>query len=540
MFYSLKNLIRRFSLVQKFSISVCLLILFIMAIINLYIVANQRGVLKAELERSHIIVGKNLSKEAIEPLLIKDPLRLDEIVRRISDIPGFLYSGIYDTDRKIVAHTDRRLLGQTISPDIRDYADFVFSTGKDYIRDTGDKGIKEVYLPIMSGRDILAVFIVGFSKEDIDIFVENSLEGLKRNILLISGIVMIIGILGSFVLARKLTKPMKKLKSQMELVQQGSLDAEIPNKYLVKCVDILNCTKKECPSFGKVRCWTIHDTICFDTIQRTPQEKIYLCRKCEVYKRSCGDEIGELIEGFNHMINSLKEGMKKLEETNKEKIRLERLSVLGEMSLTVAHEIKNPLNSIRSAVSYLKENVRGEVLNEFLSIIEDETKRLNEIVSSFLRFARPIPINLQLADINRLIKDTVDLVRHEATENNIEILVSLDEAIPNFKFDPQQLKQAILNIIVNALDATKVGDTIKITTNRVDSGIRITISDTGVGISKEIISNIFKPFFTTKIRGTGLGLSCVERIIHEHKGNIIVKSDEGIGTEFIITLPLTK
>lgn len=540
MFYSLRNLIRRFSLVQKFSISVCLLILFIMAIINLYIIAHQRGVLKAELERGHIIVGKNLSKEAVEPLLIKDPLRLDEIVRRISDIPGFLYSGIYDIDRKIVAHTDRRLLGQTISPDIQDYADFVLSSGKDYIRDISDKGIKEIYIPIMTGRDVIAVFIAGFSKENIDIFVENSLEGLKSNILLMSGIVMIIGILGSFFLARKLTTPMKNLKKKMELVQQGNLDAEIPNKYLVKCVDIFNCTKKECPSYGKVRCWTIHNTICVDTVQKTSQEKIYQCRNCEVYKISCGDEIGELIEGFNHMINSLKEGMRKLEETNKEKMRLERLSVLGEMSMTVAHEIKNPLNSIRGAVSYLKENVRGEVLNEFLSIIEDETKRLNEIVSSFLRFSRPIPINLQLADINKLVKDTIDLVRHEATENNIEILVSLDEAIPNFKFDPQQLKQAILNLIVNALDATKEGDTIKITTNRVDLEIKITISDTGVGISREIISNIFKPFFTTKIRGTGLGLPCVERIIHDHKGNIIVKSDEGVGTEFIITLPLIK
>jgi sensor histidine kinase regulating citrate/malate metabolism len=533
----LKRFIRRLSLVQKFSISVFLLIMILMIAITFLILAHQRSILRSEMEKSHLVVVKNLSKEALEPLLIKDPLRLDEIVKRTHNVPGCLYAVINDINGRVVAHTDRKKLGSITPLDISNYTDLVTSSGKNTAGQINDN-IKKITIPVKTGDEILGIITVGFSKRDVESAIEENLKPLKKNIFLISGIVMLLGIWGSFGLARVLTTPMKKLKSKMELVQQGNLNVEVPNEYLVNCWEILNCEKKDCPAYGEKRCWTISNTLCEDVMQKSPFEKMCNCKECTVYKLSCGDEIGELVEGFNQMINALKDGIRRLEETNKEKMRLERLSALGEMSMTVAHEIKNPLNAIKGAVCYLKENFRGEILNEFLSIIESETKRLNEIVTSFLRFSRPVPLNLRLSNINSIIEETVELIRQEATENNVEVITVLSIDIPLFRFDPEQLKQAILNLIVNALDATKEGDTIKISTDKFDTKVRITISDTGIGIDEELISDIFKPFFTTKTRGSGLGLACVDRIVKDHKGDVIVKSKKGIGTEITILLPI--
>lgn len=534
---NIKDLFRRLSLVQKFSLSVFILILTIMLAVNFLVVTQQKSTLKGEMEKNHFIIVRNLSKEAIEPLLIKDPLKLDEIVRRTSNVPGSLYATIYDLNKKVVAHTNRKMLGHDMPEELKSYEDLVIHRGKDYIRDITED-VKEIIVPVKTRYDVLGMVVVGFSKKDMEYAIEENLKKLKKNILIVSGIVMLLGFWGSFGLAKILTTPMKKLRDKMELVQQGNLDVEVPNEYLTNCWEVLECGEIRCPAYGKKRCWTISNTLCHGGFQGSPFEKMCECKDCIVYRQSCGDEIGELIEGFNQMIITLREGIKKLEETNREKMRLEKLSALGEMSMTVAHEIKNPLNSIRGAVCYLKENFRGEVLNEFLSIIDEETKRLNEIVTSFLRFARPVPLNLKTSNINSLIKETVDLIRQEATENNVEVIMSLDERIPSFKFDPQQLKQALLNLIVNSLDATKQGDTIKITTEMSDSKVVISISDSGIGIDKELIHDIFKPFFTTKTRGSGLGLACVERIIKDHNGEINVKSEKGLGTEFVIMIPL--
>ncbi|MCI0468674.1 MAG: ATP-binding protein, partial [Nitrospirae bacterium] len=417
------------------------------------------------------------------------------------------------------------------------YMHIVINRGEEYISDIPKDDIREINIPVKAGYEVVGMAFVGFSKESAEGVIEHNLMGLKKHIFLISGIVMLIGIWGSFGLAKLLTTPMKKLKEKMKLAQTGNLDVEVPNDYLMDCRDALNCDVKECPAYGQKRCWTISGTMCYGELQGDVFEKICECKNCIVYKESCGDEIGELIEVFNQMIKKLKESISELEEAGKENIRLEKLSALGEMSMTVAHEIKNPLNAIRGAASYLKDNFKGEVLREFLSIIEEETIRLNEIVTSFLKFSKPLPLHLEVSDMNKVIIETAELVRQEATENNVEVIMNLDERTPLFRFDAQQFKQALLNIIVNSLDATKAGDTIRIGTDVFDSRVRVKIKDTGAGISEETASEIFKPFFSTKTRGSGLGLACVERIVKDHKGDISVRSEIGKGTEFIITLP---
>ena len=536
----MKAIFRGLSLAHKISAAVIFLIFIIMLVVNVLIVNRQKSLLKEELSKNHFVVAGTLAKDALEPLIIKDPLRLDEIVRLTAQTPGCVYAGIIDINNKVVAHTDRKWLGMVLHRDIEIYPKPTATEGDSIFAPSPNPDIKEIYIPINAGYEVIGIAVAGFSKESIDRVIENNLRQIKNYLLLISGIVMLIGIWGSFGLARLLTTPMKKLKDKMELVQTGNLDVEVQNDSIVNCWEVLDCSEKDCPAYGQKRCWTISSTRCDGKLQGDVFQKIQDCKNCPVYIESCGDEVGELIEVFNQMISKLRDNLKELEEINREKARLERLSALGEMSMTVAHEIKNPLNAIQGAVTYLQNNFKGEVLREFLYIIEQEVQRLNEIVTTFLKFSKPSPLQPTLEDINLVIRETVELIRQEATEKNIEVVTSLDERLPLFEFDKGQLKQAILNIIVNSLDATKAGDTVWITTGKNETKVIIKIKDNGIGMSSELISEIFKPFYTTKTRGSGLGLACVERIIKDHKGDINVKSESGKGAEFDIILPLSR
>lgn len=534
----IRGIFRKLTLVQKFSLAVSFMILIIVLLVYALIISYQRSVLKSEIENTHVVVSRNLVRDAVEPLLSIDPLRLDELVRSIVNTPGCLHAGILDARGRIVAHTDRTLLGRLLRDVNRDLPADVLQRREVSILDSADDDVRELIVPVTVGYEIIGVAVVGFSKGNVTALIEANLKKLKNYVLIISAGIFLIGIWGAFVLARLLATPMKKLKDRMELVQTGNLDVEIGNDSLVRCWEFLDCGRNDCPAYGRTRCWTIPGTLCFSCRQKDVSTKICECKKCVVYKMSCGDEMGELIEVFNQMIQNLRNSLRELEETSRERSRLEKVSALGEMSMTVAHEVKNPLNAILGAVSYLQENFKGEVLKEFLAIIEEETNRLNELVTSFLRFSRPAPLNLQAADINKMIRDTAELVRQEATENNVDVLTHLDEKAPPFCFDTQQMKQALLNILVNALEVTKEGDVISIVSEVFDSRVRIVIKDSGMGMSEETISNMFKPFFTTKTRGSGLGLACVERIIRDHKGEISVTSEPGKGTAFTIVLPV--
>jgi signal transduction histidine kinase len=266
-------------------------------------------------------------------------------------------------------------------------------------------------------------------------------------------------------------------------------------------------------------------------------QKIGDCRKCIVYKESCGDEIHELVEVFNQMVKDLKHNLNALETANREKSRMERMSALGEMATTVAHETKNPLNSIRLATSYLKKNFEGEILTEFLSIIEEEVMRLNDMTTSFLGFSKPAPLKLKTCDLNAIVKSTVALIRQEATDRNIEVIILVDEHIPPIQCDYARMKQALLNLLINAIDASREGDAITITTEASGAVLSISVQDTGRGIAPEDVEKIFKPFYTTKTRGSGLGLAIVDRIVKEHGGRIEVDSAPERGATFTMELP---
>jgi signal transduction histidine kinase len=353
----------------------------------------------------------------------------------------------------------------------------------------------------------------------------------------ITGLVLLAGIAGAVAVSKILTKPVMRLKQKMLDVQAGNLAAEVENPRLVNCWERLACGKQDCPAYGRTRCWAVAGTFCHGTVQGKFAQKIGDCRACIVYRESCGDEIGELVEVFNQMVKDLRHNLAELEKVNADKAQMERLSALGEMAATVAHETKNPLNSIRVAASYLKKNFQGEILTEFLTIIEAEVARLNELVSGFLGFSKPAPLALKPCDLNAIVQSTTDLIRQEATDRNIEVVLLMDDHLRPVTCDSSQVKQALLNLLINAMDASAEGGVVTVSTEAGNGSARVSVRDMGGGIAQGDVEKIFKPFYTTKTRGAGLGLAIVDRIVKEHKGGISVASNKDAGTVFTIELP---
>jgi signal transduction histidine kinase len=242
--------------------------------------------------------------------------------------------------------------------------------------------------------------------------------------------------------------------------------------------------------------------------------------------------------------------------------RAENLASLTTLAAGVAHEIKNPLGSLSihvqliqkalaanremffkahpSGVDAIQQQPAGylDTLDKYIGVVNEEIDRLNHIVVDFLFAVRPMDMEFREGNINALIEELVEFVKYELDEAGIKCLLELEEGLSSTPFDERYMKQALLNLIKNAIAAMPAGGALTIRTRAADTEIQIDVSDTGTGISEENLSKIFEPYFTTKETGSGLGLTLVFKIIREHKGEVSVKSREGAGTCFSITLPV--
>jgi two-component system, sporulation sensor kinase E len=224
--------------------------------------------------------------------------------------------------------------------------------------------------------------------------------------------------------------------------------------------------------------------------------------------------------------------------------RAESLASLTTLAAGVAHEIKNPLGSIGIHIQLIQkainaeESLDKESISKYLDVIMEEVDRLNGIVIDFLFAVRPINADLERRSLNSLVHDVVDFIQFELKEGGIEAEERYDESIPDLDLDEKYMKQALLNIIKNAIAAMPEGGILRIATETDSSDVVLRISDTGVGIDEENLTKIFEPYFTTKEFGSGLGLTVVYKIIREHGGEISVTSREGEGTTFALSFPI--
>jgi PAS domain S-box-containing protein len=226
-----------------------------------------------------------------------------------------------------------------------------------------------------------------------------------------------------------------------------------------------------------------------------------------------------------------------------EKIRdRERLAYIGQLTTLLAHEIRNPLSSVKMNVQILSRKLRlyGNDLRR-MEIVGSEIKKLETILDEVLNFAKPMKLSFETVDVNEIIEEVLGTVNEKMNEKHIRIKKNFRRNLPKILLDRGKTGQAILNVILNSIEASKPNGNLKVVT---DSGkvlekliVKITISDSGVGIADENLKNIFEPFFTTKLQGTGLGLTNVKKVIEAHGGFIRVDSELGRGTSVCIFLP---
>lgn len=335
----------------------------------------------------------------------------------------------------------------------------------------------------------------------------------------------------------KTPKELKSLRDKMRAIQSGDYDVEADNPKIVRCWERLTCDKQDCPAYGKLRCWSIAGTCCHGEIKGTFAQKINDCRECVVYKESCGDDIGELIEAFNLMVRDIKFNFSEKVRIDQEKARSERLLELSDMVAGVAHETRNPLHSIGIAAAFLKKKYQDELMNEFLGIIEEEVRKLNDLTSLFLNFSNPPPLQFESCDINQIVEAVVAEVAADASRQHIAVTVEEEETMPRIMADASRIRACVGNLLENALEAAP-GGSIKVSTGTRSGMIMVSVRDNGPGIPAEEQEKIFKPFYTTKTRGPGLGLAIVERSIKELQGRVEVESKPGRGALFTLFLPL--
>jgi signal transduction histidine kinase len=229
-------------------------------------------------------------------------------------------------------------------------------------------------------------------------------------------------------------------------------------------------------------------------------------------------------------------------ESDKQRL-LEQYTEIAALAGGLAHEIKNPLSTIQLNLGLLAEDFEGaetprdqRALRK-IRTVERECQRLNDILEDFLRFARIKPLRLESSDPNGVVQEIIDFVAPEAATRGIEVVPYLHADLPRVLLDREVFKQALLNLLINAQHAMPSGGQIVLQTRPTGGAVEIDVIDTGVGMDAETLAQIFRPFFSTRKDGSGLGLPTTRKIVKAHRGTIAVQSEAGKGTRFTITLP---
>lgn len=243
-------------------------------------------------------------------------------------------------------------------------------------------------------------------------------------------------------------------------------------------------------------------------------------------------------ETLEESYRKLREQADQIIEIEEQLRRADRLSALGELSAGMAHEIRNPLGSIKGTAEILRDGVSADDPKlEFADILIKEVDRLNRVLEDFLHFAKPAPVEQGLFSPNEVVVDVLELTRQQATRNRVDVQLDLGDDI-EVPGQGEQVKQSLLNLVLNALQVMPDGGTLKVSSRVYHDNFEIAVSDNGPGVSREDRDRIFNPFVTTREGGTGLGLAIALRIVQSHGGHIKLESAPGEGASFVLCLPL--
>ncbi len=257
---------------------------------------------------------------------------------------------------------------------------------------------------------------------------------------------------------------------------------------------------------------------------------------------SRNDEVGDLGRDFNDMVAQLKSSREEIQRLHQTQMsRAEHFATLGELATGLAHEIRNPLAGIAGVIEIVSRDLPPN--SPARSVIKDakeEALQINRILTELLETARPKPPQFRVSDVCATAEHAVMFARQQAVTKRIMIEMDVTGAIPPVDHDPNQINQVLLNLLLNAIQSMDKPGTIQVSLETDEDDVLITVADEGKGIPAENLPNIFRPFFTTKGHGTGLGLSLARRTVESHGGSIDVTSEVGKGSRFAIRLPIAR
>jgi signal transduction histidine kinase len=275
-----------------------------------------------------------------------------------------------------------------------------------------------------------------------------------------------------------------------------------------------------------------------DTISRVREGD--LAARVDFAKRT--DDVGQLGRQFNEMIEQLAENRSEIERLHQlEMARAEHLATIGELAAGLAHEIRNPLAGIAGVVEVMGKELPAQSSSRaVLPEVQDEIQHIQTILNDLLAYARPRPPAFHPANLNTTIEQAVLLARQQVRTKPIEITFEASKDLPDVVHDPVQIQQVVLNLLINGIQAISGEGKVEVALRREGDAAVLRVTDTGRGIPRDSLPKIFKPFFTTRNEGTGLGLPLAKGIVESHRGRMEVKSEPGQGAQFDVWLPITR
>jgi two-component system, NtrC family, sensor kinase len=361
-----------------------------------------------------------------------------------------------------------------------------------------------------AGVKVLGVLDLQLNLDSVD----REVSSMKYRVMLVTGVeITLIGLFIIYFTRRFLSRPIEKLIEGAKAVSHMQLDKPVG-------------------------------------VDDSSEEIFELANAFEVMRERLGSALREINQFTQNLEIKVEERTRQLQAAQKKLLHNDRLASLGQLSASVAHEINNPISGVLNLSMLLQRMLKDdgvppariEEFRKYLAQVNSETARVGRIVSDLLAFSRRSKPQRAPADLNRIVHSTLSLVQHKMKLSNVEVVTGLRDDLPEAHCDGSQVQQVVLNLLLNAAEATQTKAERKVTieTAAADGVVTLTISDNGEGIPAENLSKIFDPFFTTKSegKGVGLGLAVSYGIIQAHGGDIEVKSQPGAGTTFTVSLPL--
>ncbi len=484
---------------------------------------------------------------------------IQSLIEETARLPNVFYISVVDLNGRVLASSNPGLIGTQMSSSFnKKKPDQLEEINCRYKRIDDQLNVFEVYKffrPITrcpsAKADTDQIILVGLNPKP---FEEGHKEDI-RNTVIISGILLLLGLAGfismfwmqGYRLAKKSLQDTSAIKDQIiTSLPVGLIATDKDGKIAfynsaAERITGLNLTQalgKNPDTVLPVQLCRLKESL---DLGKTISEKEMECEFSENKIVPVSISASKIVNEEDQFVGQILiiRDLCEVRRLQDELLRKEKLAAIGDLAAGVAHEIRNPLSSIKGIASYYKNKFEDDSNDkEMAGIMIEEVDRLSRVINELLEFARPKELNRKPSDINKLLEHSTRLVEQEATTQEIDIQLNLTPNPVEADVDPDRLTQCFLNLFLNALQAMKGGGKLTIFTSTDGKGnITIDIKDSGSGISEENLSKIFDPYFTTKPKGTGLGLAIVHKIIEAHQGQIKVRSIIGQGTVFSIVLP---